>query len=106
MERRSLAPSTVKGSAAPGRRKVETFDFSISPASPPAGVYEAKINGEGGHLRMGWAVLPGGQQVGMASRNGQLAPAPPLTLPEATFELGDVTHTAKLIGGTDDVVPS
>ena len=95
-----------QGLSGTGSARGKTFDFSISPASAPAGVYEAKINGEGGNLRMGWAVLPGGQQVGMASRNGQLAPAPPLTLPEATFELGDVTHTAKLIGGTDDVVPS
>jgi hypothetical protein len=95
-----------QGLSGTGSARGKTFDFGISPASAPAGVYEAKINGDGGDLRMGWAVLPGGQQVGMSNRNGQLAPAPPLTLPGATFELGGVTYTAKLIGGTDDVVPS
>jgi hypothetical protein len=89
-----------------GSARGTTFDFGISPALAPAGVYEAKVNGEGSEVRMGWAVLPGGRQVGMKNRDGQLAPAPPLTLPDATFELGGVTYTAKLIGGTDDVVPS
>jgi hypothetical protein len=89
-----------------GSAKGRTFDFGLSTASPPAGVYEAKIDVDGAPVRLGWAVLPGGQQLGIENRGGRLAAAPTLRLPDGTFELGGVTHTAKLVSGTDDVVPS
>jgi hypothetical protein len=95
-----------RGLSGTGSAKGRTFDFGISPASAPAGVYEARIDVEGIAVRLGWAVLPGGQQVGVENRGGQLTPAPPLNLPEATFAVRGVTHTAKLVNGADDVVPS
>jgi hypothetical protein len=89
-----------------GSAKGRSFDFGLATASPPAGVYEAKIEVNGTPVRLGWAVLPGGQQLGVENRSGRLSPAPNLTLPAGTFELSGATHTAKLLSGTDDVVPS
>ena len=54
-----------QGLSGTGSARGTTFDFGIPPASAPAGVYEAKINVDGATARMGWAVLPGGQQVGI-----------------------------------------
>lgn len=95
-----------RGLSGTGSARGTTFDFGIPPASAPAGVYEARINIDGTPARLGWAVLPGGQQVGAWNRNGQLAPAPPLTLPGATFEVGGIRYKAKLVSGADDVVPN
>jgi hypothetical protein len=89
-----------------GSARGTTFDFGIPPASAPAGIYEARINVDGTPARIGWAVLPSGQQIGTLNRNGQLTPAPPLTLPHATFELGGTMYTARLVSGTDDLVPN
>jgi hypothetical protein len=95
-----------RGLSGTGSARGTTFEFGLPLASAPAGVYEARIVVEGVPARMGWAVLENGQQVGVVNRNGQLTPAPPLTLPKATFEHGGVTYAATLVSGTDDVVPS
>lgn len=93
------------GLSGSGSAKGMTFEFGIPLAPPPAGVYEAWVAVDGTTVRMGWAVWEAGQQVGAFDRDGQLTAAPPLTLPEGTFEHDGVTHTAVLVSGTDDVVP-
>jgi hypothetical protein len=59
-----------RGLSGTGSAKGAVFDFDIAPGSAPAGVYEAKVNLGQGDVRMGWAVLPGGQQVGIESNKG------------------------------------
>jgi hypothetical protein len=78
--------------------------FALPTASTPAGVYEARVTVDGVEVRLGWAALADGTSVGMQTRDGRRTAAPPLTLPDATFELGGAVHRAELLGGAADVV--
>jgi hypothetical protein len=79
--------------------------FSLPTAGAPAGVYEARATADGVEVRLGWAVLADGTSVGVQNRAGERSPAPPLTLPDATFELDGQVHRAVLLGGAADVIP-
>jgi len=52
----------------------QPFDFTISVAPPPAGLYR----GQNGETTVGWIILPNGQQVGIAKNGSTEAPAPKL----------------------------
>jgi hypothetical protein len=52
----------------------QPFDFTISVAPPPAGLYR----GQDGQTTVGWIILPNGQQVGIAKNGSTEAPAPKL----------------------------
>jgi hypothetical protein len=52
----------------------QPFEFTISVAPPPAGLYR----GQDGNTTVGWIILPNGQQVGIAKTGTAEAPAPKL----------------------------
>ncbi|MGR7027040.1 hypothetical protein [Geodermatophilus sp. URMC 62] len=78
--------------------------FSAAASQPPAGVYEARLTLDGLATRIGWAVLPDGTQVGVATVGGSKREAPPLDLDARTFEIDGSPGTAEAVAGTDTVV--
>ena len=58
------------------------WQFTATTAAPPAGLYRAQS--EDGSSRIGWIVLPDGEQVGVLSRSGERSPAPRLNQRERT----------------------
>ena len=78
--------------------------FSAAASQPPAGVYEARLTLDGLATRIGWAVLPDGTQVGVATVGGTKSEAPPLDLDARTFEIDGSPGTAEAVAGTDTVV--
>src|SRR3712207_8020907 len=72
-----------------------TLPFSAALSTPPAGVYESRTTIDGLATRIGWAVLPDGTQVGVATIGGEKQPAPPLDLGSGSFELDGTTGTAE-----------
>jgi hypothetical protein len=78
--------------------------FALPAAAAPAGVYEARVTVDGVEVRLGWAVLEDGTSVGVQNSGGVRSAAPPLDLPDATFELAGEEHRAAYVGGAADVV--
>lgn len=72
-------------------------------AQKPAGLYEGKGNVDGADNRIGWIVLPDGNQVGVRNVNGQRSPAPRLDLGQ--MKADGLQVSVKEVGGDDDVVP-
>ncbi|MEX5719129.1 hypothetical protein [Geodermatophilus maliterrae] len=81
-----------------------TMPFSAAESQPPAGVYESRTTLDGLATRIGWAVLPDGTQVGVATVGDTKREAPPLDLTDGTFEIDGSPGTAEPITGSDTVV--
>ncbi len=81
-----------------------TLPFSAALSTPPAGVYESRTTVDGLATRIGWAVLPDGTQVGVATVGDTKQPAPPLDLGSGGFQLDGTTGTAEPVDGSDTVV--
>jgi hypothetical protein len=82
----------------------QVLPFSAAQAAPPAGVYQARGTLNGLATRIGWAVLPDGRQVGLATVDGNKRPAPPLDLATGGFTLDGTASTAGPVAGSDTVV--
>ncbi|SDD49122.1 serine/threonine protein kinase [Geodermatophilus telluris] len=98
---------TVTDSAVFGTVTTSTglaLPFSATLSAPPAGVYEARLTLDGLATRIGWAVLPDGTQVGVATVGDDKQPAPPLDLGSGGFELDGTTGIADPVAGSDTVV--
>ncbi|MGY1609984.1 hypothetical protein [Geodermatophilus sp. SYSU D00700] len=97
----AVLTGAVGDGAVSGRLRTAALDtpFTATVAAAPAGVYEARIQVDGTEARVGWAVLPDEQQVGLVtvapgtdpSRRG----APPLDLTDLTFVFGGTEHRAE-----------
>ncbi len=81
-----------------------TLPFSAAESQPPAGVYESRTTLDGLATRIGWAVLPDGTQVGVATVGDTKREAPPLDLTDGTFEIDGTPGTAEPVTGDDTVV--
>jgi hypothetical protein len=76
----TVAGDDVSGTVWAGDDK--KWQFTATTAAPPAGLYRAQS--EDGSSRIGWIVLPDGEQVGVVSRSGERSPAPRLNQRERT----------------------
>jgi serine/threonine-protein kinase len=72
-------------------------------AQKPAGLYEGRGNVDGADNRIGWIVLPDGNQVGVRNVNGERSPAP--WLDPGQMKAAGLQVSVKEVGGNDDVVP-
>ncbi|MBM7808946.1 hypothetical protein JOD57_004783 [Geodermatophilus bullaregiensis] len=81
-----------------------TLPFSAAESQPPAGVYESRTTLDGLATRIGWAVLPDGTQVGVATVGDTKREAPPLDLTDGSFEIDGSPGTAEPVDGSDTVV--
>jgi hypothetical protein len=95
---------TISGSALFGSASTPTgqaFPFSAAQATPPAGVYQARLTINGLATRIGWAVLPDGTQVGVAKVGDQERPAPAFDPGTGSFTLDGTPGTAEPVDGSD-----
>ena len=74
----------------------DEFDFDLEKAGSPAGLYRQQA----GDTKIGWIVYPDGDQVGIATTDGQARPAP--ALDPKSGEAERVTGQTKLGGATDE----
>jgi hypothetical protein len=82
----------------------QILPFSAGLAGPPAGVYQARLSLDGLATRIGWAVLPDGTQVGLATVGPDKRPAPQFDVKTRNFTLDGVAATADVVVGSDTVV--
>ena len=61
-----------------GRCRRPQLAFTADKAVEPSGVYRAAAQVRGAELKGGWIVLQDGSQVGIVSRDGKPAAAPPI----------------------------
>lgn len=73
----------------------KSLPFSIAVAPPPAGLYR----GENGETTIGWIILPGGQQVGIANESGRETPAPELDPEQGYVTVGGLRIDAEQVEG-------
>jgi hypothetical protein len=73
----------------------QPFDFTISVAPPPAGLYR----GQNGDTTVGWIILPNGQQVGIAKSGTTEAPAPKLDPAKGGATVGGKFVSAQKVTG-------
>ncbi|MGH3786921.1 MAG: hypothetical protein ACRDRG_10320 [Pseudonocardiaceae bacterium] len=71
-------------------------------AQKPAGLYEGRGNVDGVDNRIGWIVLPDGNQIGVRNVNGERSPAPRLDLGQ--LKADGLQIPVKRVDGDDDVV--
>ncbi|MFI6939683.1 hypothetical protein ACIBI4_10445 [Streptomyces sp. NPDC050418] len=70
--------AAVRGDKLTGEAIVDkkTYAFTADRAKKPSGLYRATQTVRGARLDGGWIVLPGGEQVGILTRDGVREPAP------------------------------
>jgi hypothetical protein len=78
----TVTEEVVSGEVEVGRLSTS---FRADRAGEPAGVYEANIEVNGAPARIGWAVLPNGEQVGIVNREGVKTEAPTLNTERLVF---------------------
>lgn len=71
----NLSGGKVTGAVRIGDR---TWPFTATKADKPAGLYRATAQVRGAQLKGGWIITPDGRQVGIVSRDGKPAAAPPI----------------------------
>lgn len=98
----SLSGTAVFGTVSAGSRG--SLPFAAQESQPPAGVYQYRKEINGLATRVGWAVLPDGTQVGLATSGTTTSPAPQLDPATGAFTLGGTPLTASPVGGSDTVV--
>lgn len=88
-----------------GRIRVDgkQWPYSAQVAEPPAGLYEGQATIDGRSNRIGWIVLPSGDQVGIRTVDGEPQPAPRLDPTAGGVTINGVFVEADPVAGGDDV---
>ena len=76
------------------------FAFSLTPVTPPSGLYRATANVRGAQLVGGWIVLANGKQVGLMKLAGNTVAAPPLDTASKTTTVDGTPVTARTVDGS------
>jgi hypothetical protein len=97
----SLSGLTLTGTITPGTGPSFPFSAELSPR--PAGIYQARITVGGLATRIGWVVLPGGTQLGVAVAGATRYAAPALDLSDDGFALHGTSFTASPVAGDQTV---
>jgi hypothetical protein len=98
---------SISGSALFGTASTptgESFPFSAAQATPPSGIYQARLTLNGLATRIGWAVLPDGTEVGVAKVGDKEQPAPTFDTATGSFTIEGTPGTAEPVDGSDTVV--
>ncbi|MFE7776661.1 hypothetical protein ACFU5O_22795 [Streptomyces sp. NPDC057445] len=87
-----LSGGKVAGTVQIGDR---TWAFDADKAVKPSGLYRATAEVRGAELKGGWIILQDGRQVGIVSRDGKPAAAPPIDPATGAVTIDDTRLTAR-----------
>lgn len=101
-ERGATLTGTYDQNAAAGKVTVgkRTFTLDVPVAKKPSGLYKSTATVRGARIQVGWIVLPGGDQVGIATTDGEPEPAPEIDVTTRTATVKGQQVTANSIDGT------
>lgn len=84
----------------------KSWPYAAKGVTAPAGLYEGRADVRGVANRVGWIILPDGEQTGIVKpANGEPGPAPALDPARpGSVTIGGAPVTVKAIGGGDEVI--